>query len=786
MSSNTPTSSGQPSLQKIIAVAALVITLPLSVAFDPWAGGAAGAGRLSPVFEVFSALGNGLTLTVICLALYVYGWLKGSDNIARAGSGGFFSILLGSAAVHFLKAAFERPRPSQGPQAIIHLLGEPSFFDLTGRFNSFPSGHATVSFALAFVLARRFPRYAAVFYVLAFGVALARVGLGSHYPSDVAGGAILGVAAGHLIAGGTGEALRAGRAKGAGAARVGLAPLTHWFFAGLVFLTIFISFFKTGGFLLFDVDEAVFSEAAREMLDTWDFITPTYNYLPRYDKPILIYWLMSAAFGAFGATEFAARFTSAGFGVLLVLMTFFFVRKLKGDRAAYLSSIALLTNLEFFVYSHSAVTDMTLTFFVAASLYAFYLGVRSGGRRWYALAWAASAGAVLTKGVIGLLFPAAVAFLYLAASFNLGRLRHAVRPSHLALFVAIAAPWFLLEYSVNGYEFIDQFIIKHHIKRYAGVVSSHGGPVYYYLLVIIAGFFPWMVFLPASLKKAAGELTGRTGGLHLFAALWCIFIFAFFTAAGTKLPNYIFPIYPAMSIMAGLVMNDILSVKESRKRPGLFVLTIASIVAASALILLPFHDVEFAVAIPDWFFYSLGAIFLLAAGSGIVAYGNARRGLAGLFTAAALLLMFLRVEAVPVASLYLQSTLHDYSVYARGLRGEAELATYEINRPSIAFYSRGGFLKVERANIDVLEGFKEGKKLIVITSKARVAELARLPGLKVIDQTGEYALMANTADLPPFEKTLRLPGPGRKKTSEDEDGAKEGADADGDAGGAGG
>ena len=132
---------------------------------------------------------------------------------------------------------------------------------------------------------------------------------------------------------------------------------------------------------------------------------------------------------------------------------------------------------------------------------------------------------------------------------------------------------------------------------------------------------------------------------------------------------------------------------------------------------------------------------------------------------------------MPVASLYLQSTLYDYSVYAGGLRGEAEIATYEINRPSIAFYSRGGFLKVERANIDVLEGFGDGKKLIVITSKARLPELARFPGLKVIDQTGEYALLANTADLPPFEKTLRLPVPERKNAPEE--GAKEGADAGG-------
>ena len=194
-------------------------------------------------------------------------------------------------------------------------------------------------------------------------------------------------------------------------------------------ITLFISFFKTGGFLLFDVDEAVFSEAAREMVETGDLITPTYNYEPRYDKPILIYWLMSSAFKLFGTGEFAARFTSGLFGTLSVLATFFFIRKVKGLAAAMLCGLALLLNLEYFVYTHSAVTDMTLGFFIASSIYAFYLGFHEDNPKWYWGFWCASALAVLTKGAIGILFPVAIAVIFLVASGSRSGIKALFRPT---------------------------------------------------------------------------------------------------------------------------------------------------------------------------------------------------------------------------------------------------------------------------------------------------------------------------------------------------------------------
>jgi 4-amino-4-deoxy-L-arabinose transferase-like glycosyltransferase len=100
----------------------------------------------------------------------------------------------------------------------------------------------------------------------------------------------------------------------------------------IILIAVFISFFRLGSVTLFDVDEAVFAQATKEMIENADWITPTYNGENRYDKPILFYWLMAASYKVFGINEFAARFPSALSGVLLVLSVFLFVGHFRDDK----------------------------------------------------------------------------------------------------------------------------------------------------------------------------------------------------------------------------------------------------------------------------------------------------------------------------------------------------------------------------------------------------------------------------------------------------------------------
>jgi len=711
----------------IIAVAVLVLSLLL----DPViAGKVPQSGAATLFFNFFSKIiGNGGFLLAIAVALYLLGIGMGSQELNVGGRSGFLAVAISGAVVQVLKAAFERPRLAYPGDPVIRLLQHPTLFDYSSKYASFPSGHTTVSFAVAYVLSKSFPRLRVFFYAMAAFVAASRVYLGAHYPSDVAAGALLGLSIGWLL-------INDIRIK------------ERWKISGLVLLVVFIAFFKLGGYLLFDVDEAVFSEASREMVSTGDYITPTYNFEPRYDKPILFYWFMSLSYRLFGINEFAARFTSAGFGALLVLMTFFFVRRVKGNTSAYLSALFLLLNLEFFVYSHSAVTDMTLSFFIAASIYSFYLGVSLSNRNWFIPFWVSAALATLTKGVIGTLFPVTIAFLYLASTKNLAKLRDVFRPAYIVLFLLVAAPWFAAESYVNGWDFFNAFIIKHHIKRFAEANSLHSGPFYFYIIVLLAGFFPWVAMLPGALYRGFKERLNPENGLYLLSSIWFVLVLVFFTISRTKLPNYIFPLFPSAAVLAGLYSSELFTNRKAGRGAIIFAIALSVLIGA-ALFALPFLNVKMTIPFSTRFFLTLGAVFVLIAVFSAVAFFAPRLSFAGMSAAMGFLLIFLRLHALPPVSLSLQKPLYDFSIMAKGLGKNGVLATYEVNAPSIAFYSQRPIVKTEKSTTcDIRENLKRGKNLLVITKASRYGELNEFKDLKVLGSEGGYMLLGNSGEIP--------------------------------------
>ena len=707
-----------------LAIAAFVAAaLIFAIQLDPLVEmGFTRSSYLASASELFNFIGNGAFLVPLCVALYIIGTRMKGTELRSAGAQALLSFILSGVAAHMLKAAFERPRMAHTTGALDALMSNPSFFDLTGRFNSFPSGHSAAAFSVAYALSRRYPHLSFILYPVAVLVALSRVYLGSHYPTDVVVGALLGVLAAYLVTC-TGEVRR------------------KWLFSGFVLLVVFMSFFKSGSFLLFDVDEAVFSEASREMVETGDYITPTYNYEPRYDKPILFYWFMSAAFKLFGVTEFAARFTSGFFGVCLVCMTFLFIKRARGELPAYLCSLALLLNLEFFVYSHSAVTDMTLAFFLTASFFAFYLAVSEGDDRWFTAFWVAAALATLTKGAIGLIFPVMVAFLFIIATRRYTVFKAFFKPLNLLIYFLVTAPWFAIETYINGWDFFNAFIIKHHIKRYSDVISSHGGPPYYYLGILLLGFFPWAALLPGGLYRGFKEFREKEAGLYLFASIWFAFVFVFFSISKTKLPNYIFPLFPAASILAGLTFSDFFEEREGAGWRGFYGLAGVAAVLSVAMFALPSMDVRMDVALPASLFYITGVIFALIAVFGALTTRLGLRSFVSICVLTAAFIVVMRLCALPPANIFLQRTLYDYSVYSRVLGPDDVLATYEINMPSIAFYARRKVEKIENLNLCNIEEHAKRSRVLLITTPSHYESVAELKALEVVDQRGKYILL---------------------------------------------
>ena len=693
--------------------------------FDPLAAHMPKTADMKALSRAVSFLGKGSFLIAALFFLYIAGHLLKKEKLKNAAWRGGFSLIIAGAAVQLLKAAFERPRMGFGGNATMALLENPSLFDIAGRFDSFPSGHTALSFSIAYSLSGVYPAARFFLYPLAALIGGSRIYLGSHYPTDTVAGAALGILVGYSL---QSENLR-----------------RAWQNKALVFLIVFISFFKLGGFLLFDLDETIFSESAREMIKQGNFLTPIYNGLPRYDKPIFFYWLLVSAFKVFGTTEFAARFFSAVSGVALAAMTFFFVKRVKGQRAALWSTVALALNLGYFTYTHAAVVDMALCFFVSASLFSFYLALHENNPGWFFPFWTASALAVLTKGAVGIVFPLSISVIYIAAFRDFKRLRGLFNPYCLFIFLAIALPWFAAQFYINGREFFDAFIMKHHIERYTGAISGHRGPFYYYIGILLAGFFPWAAVIPdaiyGGIKKREGLLT--------FCAIWFLFILVFFTAARTKLPNYILPLFPAASIMAGLRISEFIG--GSGKKAWLYIMSAISCLSALALFMLPFSPLK-TINFPPSVFFTFGLILFAISLFSAVALLRPPSGLYGIAGAVLLLLVSLRVYVLPPVNLYLQKTLYNYSTYVKNLStdGNYVLATYRLNKPSINFYSEKETLNLGKKDARTIEDLSLKANLILVTKTSLYEEVKKIHDLRVLDKKDDYILLTNIAGLRPI------------------------------------
>jgi 4-amino-4-deoxy-L-arabinose transferase-like glycosyltransferase len=520
------------------------------------------------------------------------------------------------------------------------------------------------------------------------------------------------------------------------------------FYLPLLFgIVLLVSFYRLSSVTLFDVDEAVFSQATKEMVISGNWITPTYDGVNRYDKPILFYWLMAASYKVFGINELGARFPSAVSGFVLALALFFFVKKVAGERTAFNAAMAFTLSLYFFVYSHAAVTDMVLTLFITLSLFSFFLASLPGEkRRTYLYGfYLFSALAFLTKGLIGIVFPFGIAMGYLFATERTRGVKKVFDTRGTIIFILVSAPWYAAEYAKNGKEFLMQFFVKHHFERYLDVISGHRGPVYYYIPVLIVGLLPWIAFLPAGIGSTFRDLRHIGGSaaprkqaesrLKLFALIWFMLIFLFFSFSTTKLPNYILSAMPAALILIALGMTE-QDVRWRKISHG--IAAVLSLVSGTAFLISKKYILQAGITDAGW---TTGAAIILFAVAALSLYAFLKKPLhlyvGGLMLA---FLLLLSITALPVASKYLQAPLHRFSMYAKEKLGsDQKIIAYRANNPSIVFYS--GHRVISAGSPEELEALlREGRGKLVIAKTKDPGGLEKL-GLTLLDRGGGYALL---------------------------------------------
>ena len=311
----------------------------------------------------------------------------------------------------------------------------------------------------------------------------------------------------------------------------------------LLIITAIIIFGNLSGIPLLDPDEPVYAETPREMIIYSDFLSPRIYGEYWYDKPPMYYWLVAASFTLFGAGEFAARFPSALLSLVTIILVYFAGSKVIGKRGGIIAAFVLATSIEFFYLGKAAVTDITLNLFLTASLLSFI-------RNKYYLFYLFAGLATLTKGPIGLFFPAVIVFLYLLLTRNLQRLKTMKIFSGTLLFAAVAIPWYAIMYHFHGSAFIETFLGFHNITRFTSPEHPSGTLWYYYIPVLLIGFFPWITTLGQAVFQSFIQPRNKANEL-LFFNIWATVIFIFFTISQTKLVSYILPMYPALALLVG-------------------------------------------------------------------------------------------------------------------------------------------------------------------------------------------------------------------------------------------
>src|SRR5678815_218304 len=214
----------------------------------------------------------------------------------------------------------------------------------------------------------------------------------------------------------------------------------------LLLLVLWLGFLELRG--LYFPDEGRYAEIPREMLATGDWVTPHLNGIPYFEKPPLQYWATAAVFAVAGTDEWTTRLWPALAGLLAVGAVLLTARRVLSPRAGWMAAAVMGSCWGYFLGTQFVTLDMTLTAFMTGALCAFVVAqdARSDGRarrRFMQLAWALCALSVLTKGVVGIALPLLALAAYVAIARDFALLRRLHVAAGLAVFLAIAAPWFV-------------------------------------------------------------------------------------------------------------------------------------------------------------------------------------------------------------------------------------------------------------------------------------------------------------------------------------------------------
>jgi len=312
----------------------------------------------------------------------------------------------------------------------------------------------------------------------------------------------------------------------------------------IIVVSYIFLFISIGNYSLKEPDEGRYAEIPREMIELNEYVIPHVNYVKYFEKPPLFYWAVALSYKTFGISEWSFRLTNALAAFFTVLVLYLFVRRLFHEDLAFLSSMILLSSFGFFSMARIVTIDMFFTFWLFLALLAFYAYYREKKPMMVYLFYVSLACATISKGIVALILIGITIVIYLFFEKNLIFLKEMRWIKGFLLYAIITVPWFIL-ISLKERDFLYFFFIDQHVLRFLTTKHKRTGSLFYFIPVLFAGMLPWSFFIPRGIAYL-----WKIKEMKIFI-IWTCVVFIFYSVSRSKLPPYILPIVPSLSIIVG-------------------------------------------------------------------------------------------------------------------------------------------------------------------------------------------------------------------------------------------
>jgi 4-amino-4-deoxy-L-arabinose transferase-like glycosyltransferase len=417
---------------------------------------------------------------------------------------------------------------------------------------------------------------------------------------------------------------------------------------------------------------------AKDMVRNGHWLVPDLLGKPYILKPPLLPWLIAAGYLLFGSADlWAARFFPALAGLLTVVVTFFFAKRLFNQRVGFFAAVILATSLLYIRRARMAEEDVILTLFVTLALLTFFLAYYyQAGKRYYIFFYLFVALACLTKGPPGLSFPVLTIIPFLLLRRDLRAVRKMELFPWAFIFGALVVAWYIFAYAQSGLAEARNFFMADIWDKF--FPQEPGRPFYQYVVQLFGHFFPWSLFLPAAAVYVATKQGKGERECSFFLLFWIIPNLFLFSLAGAKRNEYILPLYPALAILTAQAWERFLvDKKDSLLKKitllGIYAFALAAIGAGL------FGPIFSLIKYPqDLLWNGLFGLLLVLGGLTILFFAKRRQYIAFFPVTAIVMMGFISIFTAHIVPTYLSyTTPNDFCAKVAATAGqEAELISF--------------------------------------------------------------------------------------------------------------